>query len=129
MKIFRILLMVIINFLISGFILGFMYNYLGIIEDLGLIIFISVWFLLTYFILTYLKLIKPLNFQKNKIIQNDKDSVPSNQKQTPRDINNLSLKYSILKAFKVFLMLSMIGSTYYTIDWFITYLDLPSVAQ
>ena len=42
---------------------------------------------------------------------------------------NLSLKYSILKAFKVFLILLMIGSTFYTIDWFITYLDLPSMTQ
>ena len=50
------------------------------------------------------------------------------EKQTTLN-NNLSLKYSILKAFKGFLILSMIGSTYYTIDWFITYLDLPSMAQ
>ena len=42
---------------------------------------------------------------------------------------SLSDKYSILIAFKGFLILSMIGSSYYTIDWFITYLDLPSMTQ
>lgn len=66
--------------------------------------------------------------KKQKIEKQKKADKQKIEKQTMLD-NNLSLKYSILKAFKVFLILSMIGSTFYTIDWFITYLDSPSMVQ
>lgn len=74
------------------------------------------------------KIEKQKKADKQKIEKQKKADKQKIEKQTMLD-NNLSLKYSILKAFKVFLILSMIGSTFYTIDWFITYLDSPSMVQ
>ena len=74
------------------------------------------------------KIEKQEKADKQKIEKQKKADKQKIEKQTMLD-NYLSLKYSILKPFKVFLILSMIGSTLYTIDWFITYLDSPSLVQ
>ena len=60
---------------------------------------------------------------------NNKEEKKNFVKHSSGDIKNLSMKYSILKTFKVFLILSIIGSTVYTLDWFNTYLEMPQMAK
>ena len=66
----------------------------------------------------------PLKVESSEDKEDYKD-----EKQTLRVTNELTLKYSILKAFKGFLILSMIGSLLFTLDWFNTYLEMPQMAK